>query len=137
MEKNEFIASDGTTIVFGGGANLPNAPESWEQFYKWVDEANKDKDEYGEPYWGTDCHFKLDYDGPLVTVSSRFYPPAKYYGPTWDRSVTVYVGEKEIVRKKFDCPTMDELRTKVETYVKVVTVDVENELIEALKKYVE
>lgn len=72
MEKNEFIASDGTTIVFGGGANLPNAPESWEQFYKWVDEANKDKDEYGEPYWGTDCHFKLDYDGPLVTVSSRF-----------------------------------------------------------------
>ena len=133
---NEIIIG-GTTVVIGGGNSLPNAPESWEQFYKWVDDANKDKEEHEEPMWGTDCNFKLDFDGPLVCISSRFYPSANYYGPTWDGRVSLYVGSQEILEKKFDYPTFAELVKAVEVYVESLRTEIKSALIEALKKYVE
>lgn len=100
-----------------------------EQSKKWL-EADKTElelnngikiqdDEYSNtPRWSFDCNFKLDYDGALLKISSRFYPPTLHYGPNWDGVVHVYLVGKEIDQKKFECTDLDELKIQVEAYVK-------------------
>ena len=47
---------------------------NWDNAYKWADKANDEKQlEQVEPRWSWDCGLKLDYDGGLLRVSSRFY----------------------------------------------------------------
>ena len=115
---DNIIETNGVTIVMNGGNPLSNCPSSYEEFYKWVDEANENKDEYYEPKWNTDCGYKLDFDGPLISISSRFYPPKTHYGPTWDGNVTVYLLGNELEKKHFDKPTFKELVSDVHDYIK-------------------
>ena len=60
--------------------------------------------------------FKLDFDGAILRVTSRFYPPKSHYGKTWDGTVTVWIFDKEVHEEKFDCETLEQLKTKVEKY---------------------
>lgn len=107
-----------TTIVFNGGDPLEGCPKDFEEANGWADEANKNKGEEGEvPWWSFDCGFKLDFDGPLVEVSSRFYPPTTHYGPKWDGTVTIFVLGKRFIEQEFECDSLDELREQVESYV--------------------
>lgn len=95
-------------------------PTSWDLAHAWVDDANEDKIDEQEPLWAFDCGLKLDFDGPLLHVASRFYPPGPLGGYSWDGGVEVYLGDEVLESKEFDCPTLIALRSEVEAYVKDV-----------------
>lgn len=52
-------------IIIDGGDPILDCPASYDIADKWADQANQDR-----------C--KFDYDGPIVSISSRFYPPRKH-----------------------------------------------------------
>lgn len=84
--------------------------------HNWADSANHGREEYSSPLWAWDCG-KLDYDGPLVRFSSRFYPPD--YSPKqnkWSGKVTILVINKEIFSKPFEAETLDQLKDKVDAF---------------------
>ena len=108
-------------FVFNGGEPMPGCPESWDDAKAWTGAANESRESYEVPTWRFDCGFKLDFDGPIVRASSRFYPPKSHYGPKWDGAVTIIVGDKDVSEKKFECDSLDQLRTEVEAYVEEQT----------------
>lgn len=114
---NNIIQTPTGTIIINGGNPLSGCPESWDEANAWQAKANEEKDEFTEPLWNFDCGFKLDFDGPILSVNSRFYPPTTHGGATWNGSVTVTLVGKDIEEKKFDCKTLDELRAQVELYI--------------------
>lgn len=125
MSGNEYTSIDGIHVIINGGNPLPGCPESWEQAYCLEKEMNggktKEDDDWSErPRWDFDCGFKLDFDGPILSVNSRFYPPANHYGPTWDGHVGVMFMGNAIFKKEFDCPTLQELHSQVEAYLKEI-----------------
>lgn len=126
------------TIIINGGAPLEGCPESWEQAREIEEKLNggKDKEEmvkqFQEPVWSFDCGFKLDYDGPILRISSRFYPPKTHYGPTWDGTVKAYILDKQITEKKFDCKSLTDLKTEVDTYVNSIREKIEHALKDTL-----
>mgnify|MGYP006174712725 FL=1 len=60
--------------------------------------------------------FKLDFDGAILRVTSRFYPLKSHYGKTWDGTIIVCIFDKEVHEEKCDCETLEQLKTKVEKY---------------------
>jgi len=90
---------------------------TWENARAWQDEANEHK--YGEePKWGWDCQFKLDFDGSLLTIESRFYPPSfQPINGGWQGAVCVMSYDDLIHEEKFECKTLDELREQVERFI--------------------
>lgn len=90
---------------------------NWDDARNWQEEANKDKTKHDEPVWEWDCSFKLDYDGPLISIASRFYPP--HYntnGLGWDGTLKMDLVGKVVLEKKFTCDTLDELKKEVEIF---------------------
>lgn len=90
----------------------------WDAAYKWQEQANKDKQSIK---WRWDCGLKLDYDGDVCRISSRFYPPhkssdeyAKYYG-----AITVMISgvEENIHKYEIEAKTLDELQKLTEDHV--------------------
>ena len=104
-------------MIFDGGNPLEGCPKSYEEADKWADDANADKVAFHEPKWSFVCGFKLDFDGPILDVSSRFYPPKTHYGPKWDGSVSILLLGKTIHEESFECDTLDQLREAVEKFV--------------------
>ena len=88
----------------------------WYEASKWAREANRGKCEHEEPVWSWDCNFKLDFDGPLVDVSSRFYPPTSEE-PGWGGKVTINVRGDCVIERRFEAETLDLLKQEVEDYV--------------------
>lgn len=118
MDQNIIYHPTGT-IIMNGGNPLEGCPESYEEADKWAENTNESSVVGPDgPKWKFDCGFKLDYDGPLVGISSRFYPPKTHYGPTWDGTVTIYYLGQDVFEKQFDCKSLDELRAQVENFVK-------------------
>lgn len=116
-----------------GGNPLPGCPENWDEAKAIEEKFNEGKDwERGEyksqPVWSFDCGFKLDFDGPLIDVSSRFYPPKSHYGLTWDGTVSIRIEGKDIKEKKFDCPTLDQLKNEVEAYINDIKLKIKSVL---------
>ena len=91
---------------------------NWDNAKAWEEKANEKKEIYDEPKWSWDCNFKLDFDGSLLRVSSRFYPPHKNAGNWWEGNVTVNFLDTELLKKEFKCDTLDELKTEVERFTK-------------------
>ncbi len=112
-----IIKTGNGTMIMNGGNPLKGCPENWDDARAWETAQNKDKNDGYEPIWSFDCGFKLDFDGPLLSVSSRFYPPKTHYGPKWDGTVSVLFLGKTIKKQEFECPTIDELKEQVEKYV--------------------
>ena len=110
-------------MIMNGGEPLPGCPLSWDVAHSWEDKANEGKEEFTSPLWRFDCGFKLDYDGPIVSASSRFYPPKTHYGPKWNGNVTVNVLGKEVAKKEFKTDTLDQLREQAEEYVAAIGKD--------------
>lgn len=102
-----------------GGNPLPGCPTDWDEAKAIEQNLNNgnDREDVDGPTWRFDCGFKLDYDGPLLSVSSRFYPPKTHYGATWDGTATVFLLNEIVGEKKFDSPTLEELKKQVEEYV--------------------
>jgi hypothetical protein len=114
------------TLIFNGGPSLPGAPENWDQARQIEKSFNPEDEDYEGPRWSFDCGFKLDYDGDIVRISSRFYPPAEFYGPKWDGNATISVNGIEVLSKQFECDSVENLRTAV--------IKFQNEIIEKIKK---
>lgn len=84
--------------------------------------------------WRFDCGFKLDFDGGMINVTSRFYPPQEFYGAGWDGSVKVYDGfGNDILEKEFKTETIEDLRLQIETFVKSLITKTANFLKESIK----
>ena len=116
--ENNIINTEKATLIINGGNNLKDCPTSYDEADKWAENANKDSNgSWERPEWSFDCGYKLDYDGAILRVTSRFYPPKTHYGETWDGTVTVCIFDKKVHKEKFDCKTLEELRQKVEEYV--------------------
>ena len=95
-----------------------NMELNWENAKVWKEKANEKKEIFDEPKWSWDCNFKLDFDGSLLRISSRFYPPHKNAGDWWEGAVLVNFLGEEILRKEFKCNTLEELKTEVEKFTK-------------------
>ena len=121
----EHITED-ETIVVSGENPLENCPKDWNEAKIWINEYEK----YYQDEWSFDCGFKLDFDGGIVSILSRFYPPKSFYGKTWDGNSTVFVKGKEVVCKKFDCETFQELVKHVELFY----TEIENKCLSALNE---
>lgn len=92
---------------------------TWENAKAWKEKANETKESYGEPKWSWDCNFKLDFDGSLLRISSRFYPPHKNAGNFWEGTVTViFLDDTEILKNEFKCDSLTELQSEVEKFTK-------------------
>lgn len=89
---------------------------NWDEAYLWQENANKNKNEE-HPKWSWDCGFKLDYDGNLVNLLSRFYPPNSL-NENWTGSMTIYLLGKEYLRKEFKNKDLDKLKQEVEKFSK-------------------
>jgi len=97
--------------------------ELWKQAPLTEIELNTDIDtDSGIPKWSFDCGFKLDFDGSLLTISSRFYPPSSFIetNTDWDGAVTVYLLDKEVHRKTFKCKDLNTLKSEVSVYLEEI-----------------
>jgi hypothetical protein len=100
-------------IIFNGGDPIKDCPENWITAESWEKAANKATKQSESPVWRFDCGFKLDFDGPIVSFESRFYPPKTDYGPKWDGCVRVRILDKQVAKKEFSCETLQELHDQV------------------------
>ena len=102
-----------------------NSKEMWDAAYKWQEQANED-DKLIK--WSWNCGLKLDYDGDVCRVSSRFYPPHKNsaeYGK-YDGTITVMIGDTDIREHKIEADTLDELQKLAENYVSEILDKIHN-----------
>lgn len=102
---------------------------TWEYAQLWQDNANEGKECYNEPCWSWDCGFKLDFDGSMVSVSSRFYSPSENHISNWNGELNVLIYDEVIATKYFECKTLDELRTEVEEFTKHIKNIIKSKLI--------
>lgn len=123
-------------IITNGGEPLGDCPTTYTDADTWLSIANRQLlTENGTdslkniPHWGWDYGFKLDFDGPMLSVSSRFYPPKTHYGPDWDGSITVILLGKVILEENLRCTTLDELRKAVVEFTTAIASKVENILL--------
>lgn len=84
----------------------------------WVQQANEGKEE-DTPTWSWDCQYKLDFDGGIFTIASRF-SRTNWGGPlhgAWDGTMWVYLLGEEVHEQKFKGKDINEVRDKAEAYV--------------------
>ena len=89
---------------------------NWDNAEIWQEKANIKKIDK-EPKWNWDCNFKLDFDGDLVSIESRFYPP--HYqsdGDFWDGIMQVKVLGECVLKKDFKCESLEQLQKEVEEF---------------------
>lgn len=133
--ENNIINNGDNIIIINGGNPLKDCPTNWDDVKKWEDEANKNiEGDFEGPLWKFDCGFKLDYDGPLLRISSRFYPPKTHYGETWDGTVDLYIIDELIFSKEFDCETLEDLKQQVEKYIKDILIEKVKKIKDILKE---
>ncbi len=106
-----------------------NSKEAFIAAYKWADIANSETKIKCQ--WSWDCGFKLDYDGELCNINSRFYPPYKSHENynKWHGNISIYINDDEISKKEIEADTLDELRFEAEKYV----LDIESKIRESIK----
>jgi hypothetical protein len=115
-------------LIVNGGNPIPDSdcPKSYEE----CDDIEKslNKDTVKGVNWKFDCGFKLDFDGDLLKVSSRFYPPKTHYGEKWDGSCGIYLLNYLIDSKHFETDTLPELKEQVENYVRMFIKELEEDM---------
>lgn len=116
------------TLIINGGEPMCGCPKNWDEA-KIIEDKLNEKNEVYDPQWKFDCGFKLDFDGRLVSISSRFYPPKSHYGMTWDGTVSIEIGNVLIKEQKFYCKTLIELQIEVEGFVNEFKVKMQNLLL--------
>lgn len=96
-----------------------NDGEMWEAAREWEKLSNT---EDAICQWSWDCGLKLDYDGDICRLSSRFYPPhkssasyGKYHG-----TISVMIGDEYIHGHEVEAESLDILKTTVENYVSTI-----------------
>lgn len=107
--------------------------EVWDAAYEWAEKENEENPE-SEIRWSWDCGLKLDYDGSVCRISSRFYPPhksseeyGKYHG-----TISVIINNNSIHDYDVEAETLDELRKIVVEYVSGILKRIESKIKEIL-----
>ena|SRR5690554_5683435 len=122
MEQTEFKNKLDNRDFWGD-----NSKEMWDAAYKWQEEANEEDNLIK---WSWDCGLKLDYDGDVCCISSRFYPPHKSSSEYGKYSGTISVmigdGDEYIHEHKVEAETLDELKSLVEGYVSEILEKIHN-----------
>lgn len=115
---NNVVQLDNTILIVNGGNPLPDSdcPTSYEKADKIENKLNENT--IAGTKWSFDCGFKLDFDGSLLNVSSRFYPPKTHYGDRWDGECSIYLMDEVVASKKIKTKTLKELKREVEQFVK-------------------
>lgn len=94
---------------------------NWDKAEATINQLNNDVDfvdiEYGNPKWSWDCFFKLDYDGGIVVISSRFYPSGSTTSVAFEGTVSILLMDKIIQKKEFKCENLTVLKQEVDEYV--------------------
>jgi hypothetical protein len=90
---------------------------NWENAKEWIDKSNTEYD-FPNPKWKFDCGFKLDYDGSIISISSRFYPPHRNSTNVWEGKVAIYIFQEKITEKDFTNHDLDCLKEEVENFIK-------------------
>lgn len=107
---------------------------NWDNAKTWADAANENKQpDWAEPNWSWDCGLKLDFDGGILRVSSRFYQVRE---DVFDGSVSFYIGDAELFNREFSSKHIDYLKKEVEEYVKAVTENIKQLCITNLDAFV-
>lgn len=105
-------------IIINGGEPILSCPKDWYQAKIWEGTANSNYIcDNNIPKWKWDCGFKLDYDGPLTFVSSRFYPPKTQYADKWCGKLTIAMFGETLVEKEFQGNTLPELKEAVDAFI--------------------
>lgn len=108
------IDTEKQLIIINGGEPEKDCPVTWEEANTILAKINKDSSTI---QWKFDCGFKLDYDGSLVGVQSRFYPPKSHYGPNWDGEVHVLILGKEVKTYEVTANCLEDLVKQVEAII--------------------
>lgn len=101
-------------IIVNGGKPKKDCPTSYIEANNWARASNQSRKNYCNPMWAWDCGFKLDFDGPLVWLSSRFYPPRSHYGEKWDGKISVMIGDGTLTELSIEAEKLNELKAAVE-----------------------
>lgn len=103
-------------------------PMPWHDAIKWKKQANEGKDHnscgtLAFPNWSWGCSFRLDYDGGIVRLNSRFWPesPDDTKEPLWNGVCHFSIFDVNIIEKTFPNTQLDQLRIDVETWVNETT----------------
>jgi hypothetical protein len=91
---------------------------NWDNAKVWEIKVNSKRETHEHPKWGFDCNFKLDFDGSFIKISSRFYPPHKNSGDWWEGTAYIKFFGQVILKKEFQCSTLDGLKEDVEKFTK-------------------
>lgn len=72
--------------------------------------------------WTDDCQGKKDYDGPLLSVSSRYWPPRYSSAGQHTAASSILWGNPaddyaEIARREFSADTLNDVKRLVEAWV--------------------
>lgn len=105
--------------------------ELYDAAHKWAETANEKSNINSK--WSWDVGFKLDLDGDICNISSRFYPPhkshesyGKYHG-----SISLYVLGEQIENIEIEAKNLDEIQKTAESEVK----DLETKLAKHMKLF--
>lgn len=95
--------------------------------YEWASQRNESPVVEGLE-WSWDFGLKLDFDGCLISVSSRFYPPHKSHADygRYSGTITIYSGEIDYAKKELEADTLDQLVVMAEDYVSSVFTTLDN-----------
>lgn len=103
---------------------------NWNCAEEWLKVANKDKfDKNTEPVWSWDVNFKLDFDGSLLSISSRFYPPRVNNSDSWQGVLQVLLLGDVIMNKEFKASSLNEIRDEAESFVKEYIATIKNSIV--------
>jgi hypothetical protein len=83
---------------------------NWDNAKLWQDKVNEKKEIQDEPKWS--------WDGSLLSINSRFYPPHKNKGDWWEGNLYVVLFGETILTKEFKEDTLEKLHDSVEKYIK-------------------
>lgn len=93
--------------------------------------------------WTDDCQGKKDYDGDIVCISTRYWPPSREYGHKHTATCCVMIGDGYpnfnhhsmiIADKEFEGDSFEEIREQVEVWAQKQASHVYRILIAALFK---
>jgi hypothetical protein len=83
----------------------------------WAKVANGEKEKFTHPLWNWDCGFKLDLDGPIVSLESRFYPPARNGTGLWNGGMRLRLLDEIVDQVEISAATLDELKVKADAQI--------------------
>lgn len=126
--SNIIKLDNGKIIIMNGGDPINDCPQNWDEALfiqdNFLNKGLIDEDgngiNYKNPLWRFDCGFKLDFDGSLIRVSSRFYPPRTHGGSKWDGTVDIILFGNHMTEKKFETNTLKELKLEVDKYIESI-----------------